>query len=181
MKHRATPMADRNRPRRPGRRGDNGAVLVEAAIIIPIFLSIVLGIFTGGVAYNRSNAMHDAAREAGRYGATLKIGDMTTWLNDVADVAKRAADGTLPDDAEGQYICVAYVNPDATTTSRVVETNGTRVHTLNDNTATCFTDGRADDEQRVQVRVERRSAIRTIITTHNITISAESVNRFERT
>lgn len=51
-------------------RGDRGAVLVEAALITPIFVMLLFGIWTTARAWNIHNVLDHAAREAARYGAT---------------------------------------------------------------------------------------------------------------
>jgi Flp pilus assembly protein TadG len=53
------------------RRGDRGAGLVEFALILPLLMALILGLFTGGVAYNRKISITNAVREGARYGATL--------------------------------------------------------------------------------------------------------------
>jgi Flp pilus assembly protein TadG len=52
-----------------GRWGDRGAVLIEAAIITPLLLLLLFGIFTTARAWNVHNVLDHAAREAARYGA----------------------------------------------------------------------------------------------------------------
>lgn len=50
---------------------DSGAGLVEFALILPLLMALLLGIFTGGLAYNRKIAVTNAVREGARFGATL--------------------------------------------------------------------------------------------------------------
>ena len=50
-------------------RGDRGAVLLEAALITPIFVMLLFGIWTTARAWNVHNVLDHAAREAARYGA----------------------------------------------------------------------------------------------------------------
>jgi TadE-like protein len=51
-------------------RGDRGAVLIEAAIITPMFVMLLFGIWTTARAWNVHNVLDHAARESARYGAT---------------------------------------------------------------------------------------------------------------
>ncbi len=51
-------------------RGDRGAVLLEAALITPIFVMLLFGIWTTARAWNVHNVLDHAAREAARFGAT---------------------------------------------------------------------------------------------------------------
>lgn len=54
---------------KPKSRKESGAVAVEAALIIPIFLVLVLGIFEFGRAFNIQVSLSEAARESARYAA----------------------------------------------------------------------------------------------------------------
>lgn len=56
--------------RRDG-RSERGAALVEFALILPVLMALILGLVSGGLAYNRKISMTDAVREGARYGATL--------------------------------------------------------------------------------------------------------------
>ncbi|MBT2552948.1 TadE/TadG family type IV pilus assembly protein [Arthrobacter sp. ISL-5] len=51
------------------RIGEKGAAAVEFALILPILLMLVLGIFEFGRAFNIQVALSEAAREAARYAA----------------------------------------------------------------------------------------------------------------
>lgn len=62
-KTRASRRSDRRR------RGDAGAVAVEFALILPIFLALVLGIAEMGRAFNIQVSLSEAARQASRYAA----------------------------------------------------------------------------------------------------------------
>lgn len=64
-------MSKTRASRRSGRRrrGDAGAVAVEFALILPIFLALVLGIAEMGRAFNIQVSLSEAARQASRYAA----------------------------------------------------------------------------------------------------------------
>ena len=51
------------------RVGEKGAAAVEFALIVPIFLVLVLGIFEFGRGFNIQVSLSEAAREAARYAA----------------------------------------------------------------------------------------------------------------
>jgi len=51
------------------RRHETGAVAVEFALILPIFLALVLGIAEMGRAFNIQVSLSEAARQASRYAA----------------------------------------------------------------------------------------------------------------
>jgi Flp pilus assembly protein TadG len=48
------------------RRRDSGQSLVEFAIVLPILLALLVGIFEFGVAWNRKQVLTNAAREGAR-------------------------------------------------------------------------------------------------------------------
>ena len=52
-----------------GRRDDDGVVAVELALLLPVLVILVFGILQFGLAYNRLQGVHAAAREAARAGA----------------------------------------------------------------------------------------------------------------
>lgn len=95
---------------RPARRGQ---ALVEFALIIPIFIFLVMGIFDLGRAVYGFNTINNAARE----GARLAIVDQTP-----AHVVAEATDsginlGTQPSDVTVTYTC-ANINCIAKVTVR---------------------------------------------------------------
>lgn len=159
-----------------------GANLVEFALVLPLLLTLLMGIVTGGIAFSQGIAVDNAARESARYGATLPVDtDMSTWLNSVADVAISSATGDLDDGEQGRQICVAYVYPDGTetddqTTRVTVDAAGVRTVS----SGTCFTDGRPDDERRVQVDLHRESELILVFWGRTLTITGQSTARYER-
>jgi len=161
---------------------ERGAQLIEFALILPILLSFLFGIVTGGVAFSHNLSIDNAARETGRYAATLPVdGDLTGWLSQVADVAISTGTGTLDDGEPGRRVCVAYVYPDGTlaqdqTMSIVEDVNGTRAY----DTVPCLADGRPADERRIQVVLERDTDLIVFYFTRTIGLSGQSVARFER-
>lgn len=163
-------------------RGEEGASLIEFAMILPILAALLLGIVTVGLALNGKNSINNAAREGARYGATLPVDTtMTAWLNDVADVAIRSATGQLDNGIDGRTLCVAYVYPAGTAvkdrTSKVeIDMAGNRTYTLGQ----CFNDGRPNDERRVQVSAARDTEIFALFFVRGVTLDGESVARFER-
>ena len=53
------------------RDDERGAGLVEFALVLPLLMMLVLGLVSGGIAYNRKISITNAVREGTRYGATL--------------------------------------------------------------------------------------------------------------
>jgi len=161
---------------------EEGASLIEFAMILPILAALLLGIVTVGLALNGKNSINNAAREGARYGATLPVDTtMTNWLNDVADVAIRSATGQLDDGIDGRTLCVAYVYPAGTvvldSSAKVeIDVAGNRSFSP----GWCFDDGRPSDERRVQVVGARDTEILALFFVKDVTLDAESVARFER-
>lgn len=173
-----------NKPRRLWRAADeNGAQLVEFALVLPILAALLLGIITGGIALNSSVSMNNAARESARFGATLPVApSMGDYLQDVADVAIRSATGDLDDGVPGRVVCVAYVYPDGgapedQTTRLMIDPAGTATTTVG---TRCFDDGRPDDERRVQVSLQRTSDLIVVFWQRTLNLDASSVARYER-
>ena len=99
--------------RRP--RSERGAVLVEFAIVLPLLLALVLGLFTGGHAYSNKIAVVESVREGARYGASLPMGSgagaLTAWEAAVRNRVVDASNGDVP----AANVCVAWVLPGAGT------------------------------------------------------------------
>jgi Flp pilus assembly protein TadG len=165
---------------------ERGAALVEFALILPLFMTLILGMVSGGIAYNQKLSMTNAAREAARYGATLPVGSftgtdqLTQWLDSVATTAVSASTSQVPTSAPGRVICVAYVSPGAVaekdiTRSRSVTGTGTPAYA----NSQCYSDGRPATERRVQVVIQREGEIELLIQRFTPTLRAESTARFE--
>jgi Flp pilus assembly protein TadG len=92
-------------------------VLVEFALVMPIFVMLLLGIVTAGLAYNRKIDLTHATREGARYGATVspyQQWQSGTWAGNVRDLVVARSGGEL-DTAD---VCVALVvNSSATSTA----------------------------------------------------------------
>lgn len=161
---------------------ERGASLVEFALVLPVFFMLILGMFTGGVAYNRKLVVTQATREAARYGATLPLSsypNKDAWLDAVAAVGVGSAENELALSAPGRYLCVAYVfqpNPSLSTTRRRVQT-GAAAPTYDG--GACFDDQRPGSEARVQVVAQRSSTLEALVFAHNLTLRSQAVARYE--
>ena len=187
-------------------RAEAGASAVEFALIASLLFMVILGMFSGGLAYSRKLALVHAAREGARYGVTLCYGwDGTTcgpgagvsvsdaWLDAVADRAVTTAAGNLAESWDGQYVCVAYIGFGSPSTSsddrtRKREKSGTNPATYTNGTlgnpaSWCFNDGRGanGNERRVQVMVRRNSRFEALLWSTNLTLESDSVGRYETT
>ena len=173
--------------------GDSGAVLVEFAITFPVLMMVLLGMFTGGLAWNQKLATTNGVREGSRFGATLAVssascssgaGTLDCWLTQVADVTQSASEGELGSSVATRRICVAYVYPAGTvatpndrTKSLVRTSSGDSIAFGNQ----CLTtsDGRPDTEHRVWVAASRQATLEFLLFTVNPTLSTESVTKYE--
>lgn len=160
-------------------RDDRGAALVEFALILPVFLLLLLGMLTGGIAFDRKQSVTSAARETARYAATLPLsahgGVVDDWLTAVAAAARDSADGALTPTASGQRVCVAYIGGGVSRYRNEVA----GVTTLAD--GTCFADNRPAGEVRVQVVTERTSTLEAMVWSRELLLQAEAVARYEAT
>ena len=160
---------------------DRGAVLVEFAFVLPLLMMIVVGMFTGGLAWNRKLAVTNGVREGSRFGATLSVatstctsgtaGTVDCWLSQVADVTQSSSENELGSSVATRSVCVAYIST-ATTRSLTRTSSGDSY-----SNTTCFTDSRTD--ARVQVKGSRSTTVEFILFTVTPTLTSQAVTRFE--
>lgn len=100
-------------PRRRRQQPERGAIFVEFALVLPLLMSLVLGIYTGGQAYTNKIGVVEAVREGARYGASLPMGTdvnaLTTWKDRVRSRVVDASAG----DVLAADVCVEWVLPGA--------------------------------------------------------------------
>jgi Flp pilus assembly protein TadG len=136
--------------------GDRGAALVEFAIVLPLLMMLILGMFSGGLAYNRKLDMTHAAREGARYAATIPTSQTWSgggdWQSNIAGYVVEKSAGTL----KVSDVCVALVQGATPTVVGSFSTGG----------GPCFTDDPypsydavKDPGRRVQIYVSRASHI----------------------
>ncbi len=181
-------------------RCESGAALVEFALIVPVFMMLVLGTFTGGQAYGTKQSVTAAAREGSRYGATLPLTvdsscnpvaggsiQVDNWLKCVSDLTVRAASGDLNVGQPGRYVCVSYVTGGSSTTatkSRYVSDSGGSEQ-VNTSTSDCFTlngltaDGLGTTAPRVQVVTQRTKTLQWLVASTSLTLRGSQVTLFE--
>lgn len=83
------------------RRRDSGQSLVEFAIVLPILLALLVGIFEFGVAWNRKQVLTNAAREGARL-AVLPNTNSAPQIDAVVDSYLTSA-GIDPDVVDRNY------------------------------------------------------------------------------
>lgn len=150
---------------------------MEFALVLPVFMMLLLGMFTGGLTYSRKLSIAQAAREGARYGATLPITaslQRDSWLNEVAMLTINSSDGELQPDRPGRIVCVAHVP--ASGLPRRWRAVGSAPRVLED--LPCIdNDGRT--ETRVQVVGERTSKFEALVFSRDLTLRSHAVARFE--
>lgn len=149
------------------------------ALVLPLFLSLVMGILTGGIALDHKIGITSAAREAARYGATLpsaQCADTTkcsgkTWAQLVQSVAIERVSGDVP----APQICVALVSGPGS--SPVAFGAG---HTTKSDGSACYRDLSSDTGQRVQVTMTKYDRMQVFFSAKDLNLSAKVVSRFEQ-
>ena len=152
-------------PRRHPRRSERGAIFVEFALVLPLLMSLVLGIYTGGQAYTNKIGVVEAVREGARYGASMPMGTdvnaLATWKALVRNRVVDASGGdVLPAD-----VCVEWVLPGAGTLCGLADpagaTNEPTVHL-------------------VKVSATKPAKMEFFFFSKNTTLRGQLVARFER-
>lgn len=174
-----TPRMERRWVMRGCSAGDDGAALVEFALILPLLVMLLLGLFSGGLAYNQKLDLTHATREGSRYGATIPTtqvwSDGGTWQSNIRQyVVERAPDSITP----GQ-VCVALVQGPTPSVvgGRTTKSDGTPC--LSDDPYPSF-NATNDTGRRVQVQVQRPGTIELgVLPPVNFTISSRAVTKSE--
>lgn len=90
-------------------RSDRGAVALEFALLLPLFLMLIFGVVSTGLAYNDKLSVANAVREGARFGSSIDYSNPGggTWADNVQQrVAQTYFNGTLnPTD-----VCVVLRN-----------------------------------------------------------------------
>lgn len=155
-------------------------MFVELALALPLFMILILGTFSGGVAYNRKITLTSAARDAARYGTTHPVTTTTdAWLIDVAQAAVNNAQGELDAGTTGRDICVAYVPPNGTN-ARYLDWTTTNSGTAANGTCPGVTLSNSTTDTRAQVVVKRSAELQAMVFTMNLNLHSEAVGRIEQ-
>jgi Flp pilus assembly protein TadG len=159
---------------------------VEFALIFPIFMTIVLAMFTGAIVYNQDLSINHASREGARYAATLTklpggLGP-TDWREAVRDRVLEAVTNDLNLANSGNYICVALVKSDGTTVWSDGGVNYGTTFGLPPSpapAANCYSDGLTDTVSRVHVLIGRPGKIEALFYNINVNLTAKGTARYE--
>lgn len=146
--------------------------------MLPVFLMVVLGMLTGGLAYSRKLSIAQGVREGARYGATLPISSsvpLNTWLSRVSDLTIASSDGELTSGRPGRFVCVAYVTASGAATRS--QTTGTATPVIE--SQPCIADDGRSGEARVQVVAQRTSNLEALVFSRDLVLSSHAVARSE--
>jgi Flp pilus assembly protein TadG len=157
------------------RAPERGSALVEFSLVMPIVVSLLLGLVTGGIAYNKKIAITDAVRGASRYGATLA--DSSTFATSVRDRLVTLSAGELT----GSDVCVELVRAGSPNTvirswyasaanSACPSTFGTGPTTPSINSGYCV----------VRVWAMKTAKLQAVVVNSDIALKGGSVASFER-
>jgi hypothetical protein len=158
------------------RRDDEGVSAVEFALVLPVFIMLMFGVTTAGLAYNDDLSITNAVREGARLGSVIdyKPAVAHAWA-----------------DAVQQRVQQVYFNGDSTlATSQVcvelVDSTGTSLATPTTQgscgTAPSLPTGLSSGDCVVRVWVAKPAKISLLVfPSMNFTIAAQSASRYGRT
>lgn len=175
------------------RADERGAALVEFAFILPIFVVLIFGMITGGIALSQQNSVKNAVRETTRFGAIVanfpETGDPhPSELGDLYDQVVNAATGDLDVGTDGREICVAMIDADnkwwyeeyGTTAAVVSQNDGAALGSVPSACADGFDGTVGTNTQRIWVRAARQAEIGAIFFDVDIDLESKSLSRYER-
>jgi Flp pilus assembly protein TadG len=142
---------------------ERGASLVEFALVAPLLVMMLLGIFTGGQAYFQKISVTDSVREGARYGATLRadFDDLpNTWETKVRDRVAAQSGGEL---APGN-VCAKLVRAEA-------DAAPWSCGVANPDGATGYL---------VKVSASKGAKVEWLVGSTNVTLRGNTVARYER-
>lgn len=163
------------------RPDDRGAALVEFALILPVFMMLVLGMFSGGLAYNRKQQMTASVREGARYGGTIPADQAFasgTWASNVRDLVVARSVGDLT----SAQVCVSLVQGSPAQT--VSTPGGAANFSTRSGAQPCIPNETypitaTDNGRRVQVTAARPDRIELLFVGYPVTLRAAGTVRAE--
>lgn len=180
--------------------GDGGAVAVEFALILPIFVLLTFGAISGGIIYWHTISAAQGVRDAARYGSTLPLTTITPpplntypisdWLTAVSEVALREGgigdsngDGLINGtdaSAVNAQVCVAFVQGGTSTHTLVTQSQTQGGGTGPSTSAPCIATDGAPDVDRVQVVFKRDEKFDAVVLSRDVTPQSNSVQPYQR-
>ncbi|HEV8296326.1 MAG TPA: TadE/TadG family type IV pilus assembly protein, partial [Acidimicrobiales bacterium] len=147
---------------------------MEFAIVLPLLAMFMMGMFTGGLAYNNKQQITTSARDAARFGATLPANQCDlpsdcsglSWAGLVRDLAVKRSNGTLAT----ADVCVALVEGSGSTIPLVSDSK----YTTKTDGKGCYADNSPDTGPRVQVHVTRQDTLDVVAWRKTLTLQADA-------
>ena len=156
------------------RDSERGAALVEFALVLPLMMALILGLVTGGSAYNRKLSMTNAVREGSRFGATLD--GSTSWASSIQTRTVELATGDLT----SSQVCVQRVK-----NGSVVSYGGYTYEALGSGcssiAAPTVTASSTDCVVKVWAARVNQDKLQVIFFSSNLTLTSKSIARYEGT
>jgi hypothetical protein len=149
-----------------------GAVAVEFALVLPLFVTLLLGVFTAGLAYSDQLSISNAVREGSRMGAAA---DYTngSWAGDVRERVQQVYFNSASDLTDDQ-ICVRLLDSSGTTLASAIGANCGSEPTTPDSVAA--------DSCVIKVWVRKPARILFgVVPDAEMTLAANSVSYYGRT
>ncbi len=144
--------------------------MVELALILPLVIALLLGIFTGGAAYFKKISLVDAVREGTRYGASLKhdaaSGGISQWRANVKNRVVELSGGLLT----AADVCADLVTP----------TGSDKTCGISDPAGAASDPTVLAPASLVKVSVAKATKLEFVFFTSTPTITAKAVARYER-
>jgi Flp pilus assembly protein TadG len=173
------------------RRREDGASLVEFALIMPLLFLLLIGTLTGGLTLSRQNAVKNAVREASRYGAVMPTFTSAN-LSVLRDQVVAAATGDLNAGVPGRVLCIALLDgdtwtyavykgsstPSATATTAVGSLPASVRQDCRSSAVPAAPDG---STRRIWIRAARESNLEALLFSRTVTLDAQALSRWERT
>lgn len=163
---------------------ERGAALLEFALVFPIFMTVVLGIFSGAQAYDHNLSVTHAAREGARYAATLgkEPNGLTAnfWWSAVEDRVVATSAGDLNLSKPGHFLCVALLKADGT----IMTDSASDPYAVwlpskpAGEVDSCFT-STGPTYSRVHVLVRRPDSIDTVFYNYGLRLESQATTRYE--
>ena len=165
-------------------KSESGAALVEFALLLPVFMALVLGMFSGGLIYNQKMDLTHASREGARYGAAIdkaqRFSNQQSWASNVRDLVVARSGGDLTAGSgttagiSTDGVCVALVFGSTPTATDIN-------HTTAGGTSACFTDSSSDTGTRVQVSARKAGKLEVLFFARVMTLTANATAHYEGT
>jgi Flp pilus assembly protein TadG len=158
-------------------RRESGAAAVEFALLLPIFVVLVFGIISAGIAFERWINVTQASRETARFAATYPVPStgIDDWFVKIHDVAVESA-GIDTSKPSTYFLCIRFINDAGPAPTPITQQK--TWGTLSVPGATC--NGSTLGDNRVEVKIQR-AAEWNLIVTPGITISVTggTTSRYE--